>query len=291
MSRRKKTNFEISAVQNDLAYMQYFDRFLNIALSVFQWDNLPDTVDPRYMESALFYSGRAVFFQDDDIGFIALNCTPAGVYNSYGYPTRVNAYSVYDGYKKFLTEKDSVVIFNNYARTPSVLDVQDYAIRLWDLDRIIAVNARAQKTPVLILADEKERMSMLNLYKEYDGNAPVIFGGKNLDLSNIKSISTGAPYVADRLQELKTQIWNEALTYLGVTNVAVQKKERMIRDEVNRMQGGTIASRFSRLQARRDAAEKINNMFGLNIEVNYRLDFVPEVAPDEMPETEIQKDE
>ena len=118
---------------------------------------------------------------------------------------------------------------------------------------------------------------MLNLYKEFDGNTPVVLGDKNLDINAIKALNTGAPYVADQLYQLKTQIWNEALTYLGISNVSVEKKERLISDEVNRTQGGTIASRYSRLQARREACEQINRMFDLNIWCDYREDFVPEV--------------
>ena len=40
-----------------------------------------------------------------------------------------------------------------------------------------------------------------------------------------------------------------------------------------RAMGGVIANRYSRLNARRKACEQINNMFGLNIECNYRDDF------------------
>lgn len=148
-----------------------------------------------------------------------------------------------------------------------------FARRLYNLDRIIDVNANAQKTPVLVQGTEKQRLTLLNLYKEFEGNAPFIFGDKNLDLNALKVLKTDAPYVCDKLYTLKTQIWNEALTYLGISNINIQKKERLITDEVTRNQGGTIASRYSRLESRRQAVEKINAMFGTNIEVNYREDF------------------
>ena len=86
--------------------------------------------------------------------------------------------------------------------------------------------------------------------------------------------------IADKLTELKSQVWNEALTYLGISNVNIQKKERLITDEVARTQGGTIASRYSRLESRRQAAEKINDMFGLDITVDFREDF-QQNTPDE----------
>ena len=114
---------------------------------------------------------------------------------------------------------------------------------------------------------------MLQVYQKWDGNEPVIFGDRDLDMKLVQCLRTDAPYIADKIQSLKTELWNEILTYLGISNISFQKKERMISDEVLRNQGGTIASRYSRLNARRQAADKINDMFGLNIEVNFREDF------------------
>ena len=186
---------------------------------------------------------------------------------------KISLYSAVNGYNKELTIDNSVIIYNNRLRQPGVRYVNMYAKRLWDLDRTIDVNAKAQKTPILVQCTEAQRLTLLNLYKDYDGNSPFIFGDKNLDLTGLKSINTGAPYVADKIYTLKTQIWNEALTYLGISNINIQKKERLITDEVVRNQGGTIASRYSRLKARRQACEEINKMFGLNISVSYSEDF------------------
>ena len=157
--------------------------------------------------------------------------------------------------------------------TNSMLPVMDYAEKLYDLDRAIIVNAKAQKTPVLITCEEKQRLTMKNVYMQYDGNTPFIFGESSLDPKSLQVLKTDAPYVANQLYELKTEIWNEALTYLGISNTNLQKKERMLQDEVVRNQGGTIASRYSRLIERRNACEKINEMFGLNIQCNYREDY------------------
>lgn len=277
--KRGHDYFGESAVQNNLTYIQYADRLTELAISMFEWKNLPDMVDERYLEMTLFLNGNALFFKDEVIGELALDCTPGSSFDVYGNPTLRRAYSRYNSYHKLLKWNNSVIIWNNYLRKNSVLDVRMFARRLYVLDRIIDINANAQKTPVLVQGTDKQRLTLLNLYKEFDGNAPVIFGDKNfkLDGDALKVLTTGAPFVADKIYQLKTQYWNEALTYLGISNVNVQKKERMITDEVNRGQGGTIASRYSRLQARRDAAKKINKMFNLNIEVNYREDFVPEV--------------
>ena len=272
MGRRKKTNFWESAMLNNRTYLQYYNRLTELAVSMFEWKNLPPTVDKRFLELTLFSDGQAVFFKDDVLGHLCLQVATAGGFNVYRIPKERRAYAS-NGYNHSLNENNSVIIYNNYLRNNSRLDVEMFAKRLYNLDRIIDVNANAQKTPVLIACTEQERLTMQNLYKEFDGNAPVIFGDKNLNTKGLSVLKTDAPYVADKLYTLKTQIWNEALTYLGISNINVQKKERLISDEVTRNQGGTIASRYSRLEARREAVEKINKMFGLEIEVNYREDF------------------
>lgn len=271
--RRTKTLFEDSATRNNLTYLQYLNRLTELAISMFEWNNLPDSVDARYIEMGLFNDGMMVYFRDDVVGDLCLNCIASGQFDVYGYPVLRRAWSGYNNYQKLLKPSDSVVIFNNYLRTNSVLDVKMFARRLYNLDRIIDVNANAQKTPVIIQGTEKQRLTLLNMYEKWNGNEPFIFGDKNIDLNVMKVLNTDAPYVCDKIYELKVQIWNEALTYLGISNINIQKKERLITDEVMRNQGGTIASRYSRLESRRQAVEKINQMFDTDIEVNYHEDF------------------
>lgn len=272
MGRKRDTQFGESAYMNNRTYMQYYNRLTELALSMFEWKNLPKTVDARYLEMCLFSDGMCVFFEDEVLGYLGLRCMIGGRLNVYQIPTDRKAYAT-NGYQKELDGTNSVIIFNNYLHTNSMLDVEMFSKRLYNLDRAIDVNANAQKTPVLIQCDESQRLTMKNLYKQYEGNEPFIFGSKGLDANGLKVLQTGAPYVADKLYELKTQIWNEALTYLGISNINAVKKERMITDEVVRNQGGTVASRYSRLESRRQACKQINEMFGLDIWVEYREDF------------------
>lgn len=272
MARRKKTQFATSARENNRAYGIYLQRLTELAISMFDWKNLPDTIDPRFLELTLFTDGQVVFFQDEELGYLGLQCIINGQLNVYRIPIQRRAFAV-NGYQRQLNINNSVIIYNNLLHTNSEPDIRYYARRLWNLDRIIDVNVNAQKTPVLIQSTEEQRLTMLNLYKEYDGNVPVIMGDKNLDINGMKALKTDAPYVSDKIYQLKTQIWNEALTYLGISNLNIQKKERLVADEVTRAMGGTIASRYSRLEARRQACDEINKMFGLEIEVDYREDY------------------
>ena len=273
MKPNPNSKFNNSAYQNKQAWISYFDRLSELAMVMFEWKNLPKEIDERFLELVLFTDGKAVFFWSEEMKeYLCLKCTIGGNYNVYHIPTNRTAYAS-NGFRQELDEKNSVIIYNNYMRTNSAFDIEMYARRLWDIDRSIDINAHAQKTPIIIQCKENQRLTLKNLYQKYDGNEPFIFADKNLDLDGIKVLNTGAPYVADKLYNLRNLIWNEALTFLGINNINVSKKERMITDEVMRNQGGIIASRYGRLEARRKACKQINDMFGLNIEVDYRQDY------------------
>lgn len=269
---KRDGKFWQSARRNNATYLQYYMHLTELAMSMFEWKNLPPTVDARFLELTLFEDGQIVFFKDEELGYLCLQCAVNGGFNVYRIPTNRRAYAV-NGYQKNLTENDSVIIYNNFLRTNSMLDVRNFAERLYNIDRAIDVNINAQKTPILIKCDEQQRLTMLNTYQQYDGNQPVIFGDKALNTNAFQVLNTGAPLVADKLYVLKTQLWNECLTYLGISNINVQKKERLITDEVTRNQGGTIASRYARLESRRQACDQINRMFGLNVSCDYREDY------------------
>lgn len=273
MGRQKKDReFWQSAELNNASYIQYYDRLTELSISMFEWRNLPDSVDPRFLELTLFANGMAVFFKDEVEGFLALQCAISGPLNVYRIPIKRRAYAV-NGFNRELDNTNSVIIYNNMLHKNSMLDVRMFARELYNLDRAISVNANAQKTPILIRCTENERLSLENVYMDYDGNKPIIYGDKQLNPNALSVLKTDAPYVADKLYTLKTQKWNEALTYLGISNVNITKRERLITDEVTRNQGGTIASRYSRLESRRNACKQINKMFKLDIQCDYREDY------------------
>lgn len=262
------------------SYVKYRNQLMELGMSMIGWDfdKIPENqrtfLNDRQIEYHEYYKGATVFFKDEELDeFLCLPVMLSGPYDLDDMPKRRIAYSKNTNYKKELNETNSVVIYNNYLRIPSCYTVDHYASLLSDLEESIAVNCKAQKTPIAILCNENERLSMQNLYEQFDGNYPFIFGQKELNVKDIKSINTGAPFVADKLYQIKMQLWNEALTYLGISNISYQKKERLVSDEVIRNMGGTIASRYTRLEIRREACEKIKKMFNVEVGVDYREDF------------------
>lgn len=267
--------FNMSALDNKRSWVQYHDKLTELAVSMFEWKNLPDGIDPIFLERVLFFDGKILFFKEDVLNkFVVMRFNGSGNFDIYNVPINRQAYSTPNGFTANLTNENSVIIYNNMIRKPSTLDMQIFSKRLYEIDRTIDTNIKAQKTPILILCDEKQRLTLKNMYMQYDGNQPVIYGDKtSLNPNSLQVLQTGAPFLADNLMDLKNRIFNEALTYLGISNINTQKKERMITDEVTRNQGATIANRYSRLEARRRACQQINAMFGLNITCDFREDY------------------
>ena len=228
MKRPKKQTAQFyDSLFDALSYQSFYrDRLTDIALSCVKWKNLPEEIDPRFLEWCLFYDGMAIFFKEDITEkFVCIQVMPSGQFNMYRIPKERTAYAV-NGYQNSdLNETNSVIIYNNLLRKPSVQDIEIYAKKLTNIDLTLNVNVNAQKTPIAIICDETQRLTFQQLYQNYAGNMPFIFGDKGLNLDNVKSINTQADYKGEELNKLKTDIWNEALKYLGVSNVQYQKKE------------------------------------------------------------------
>lgn len=266
MGKVKNAEFWQSQKYNQAGFIQYYNRLMSLSLSMFEWKNMPDSVDVRFLELSLFGDGFCLFFKDDVMGLIALRCALGGQLSIYNIPMNRRAYAP-SGYHAELNDENSVIIWNNELHTNSALDVELYAKILYEIDRIIDINVKAQKTPIFISCDETQRLTMQNLYMKYEGNQPFIFAdNKNITPDAIKVLNTQAPYVAQDLYDLKTRYYNEALGVLGISNISFQKKERMVSDEVIRNMGGTIANRYSRLNARKEACKAINKMFAEDLD-------------------------
>ena len=262
--RVRDTFFNSSLFENKASWNNYTYRLYEMAMSRGAWSGMPQSVDVRYLEQVLITQGAAVFFRDDVLGYLCLPVMLNGKLDVYGNPRDFVAISD-TGYNKNLNVNNGVIIYNNFLRTPNIFDIKYYADRLYQYDRIIDVNINAQKTPILIKADQNEILAMKNVYQKYDGNQPVIYGKKTLSDDSLTVLKTDAPWVADKIYDLKSKIWNEALTQLGIPNSVTTKRERMIKDEVLTAQGAVIATRNSPEKMRQIACEKINKMFDLDI--------------------------
>lgn len=265
---------DLSMMINNKTYIDYLNRLRLIATSLFTWDKLDDyagTGASRFLEQSLYDQGRACFLEDKTLGFLALKVNPSDKLNIYNLPTRVNAWSI--GYNKDYDFEDVVYIMNNELQLPTSDTIQLFAYRLYETERTIDTNLIAQKTPVLIEGDTKTILTLKNVYMQYSGNTPFIFGNKQFDISNkLNVLKTDAPYLIDKLEIHKHEIWNEALTYLGIDNANTDKKERLITDEVE--SNNELINYYLNCfyKTRKKACDEINNKYGLDISIKLNKD-------------------
>lgn len=262
-----------SSILNNKTFIDYFERLKKIALSIFEWVNLPSSMNARYLEETLFYDGQASLLKDNRYGCINTKCCSDGNINIYGLPTRLNCYSytyqeprlLYTGINNQVNQDNScILVQNTWGRIPTCATLDLFAYRLYEAERTCDVNIKAQKTPVLLLTDENQRLTMENMYSQIDGNRPAIFGDKNnLSTDQIRAIKTDAPFVADKVMEYKKEIWNEALTFLGINNIQLEKKERLIADEANSNNELINLNLQSYLAPRQEACKQFNELFNL----------------------------
>lgn len=254
---------------NNETYVDYLDRLKLLATSLFTWDGLDKIAGngaSRFLELSLYEYGRACFIKDDELGYMALRVNPSDTFNVYMLPTKVQAWSI--GYQKNFDFDDVVYIMNNELQVPTARTIGQFAYRLYETERTIDVNLIAQKTPVLIEGDTKTILTLKNVYMQYSGNTPFIFGNKQFDISNkLNVLNTNAPYLIDKLELHKHEIWNECLTFLGIDNANTDKKERLITDEVE--SNNEVINYYLNCfyKTRKKACDEINEKYGLNIEL------------------------
>lgn len=270
----------VSKKLNDLTFTDYYYRLNLIARSVFKWNGLPNCINEKWIERYLFYEGCCLFFEDKTRGFMVCKTTPSGRLNYYDEPTKLTPYGTDYMGKPLDNDKDCVLIQNNDLLLPTHPTIQLYAYRLADISRTIDINISAQKTPYIMTTNDKTKLSSKVLFKQIAGNEIVVYADKALDLDSIKILKTDAPVVFPELQVQKHSIWNECMTFLGVNNANMDKRERLVANEVQANNEQIQISADVMLKARQRACDMINELFGLNVSVELRNDLQTEIPND-----------
>lgn len=270
------SQFANSLYENNMTFHGFYERLMLIALNTIKFKNLPLTISEKFLKIVLYQNGSILYFRDNLIGDLALPYVGTGTFDIYNQPKKRRAYAS-NGYHRYLSKNNSVIIYDNYLQIPMKHIIIQFADRLTEIQRAIDTNVKSQKFPTLILSNEEQRLTMINIYKKYDGNEPVIFANKKLNVDDIKVLNTQSPFVADKLRMLLHDTWNEALTYLGVENGNQDKKERLVADEVSSNAGNVEIQRKIRLDSIQEALDVINIKFNQNIQVCYNSELVSKV--------------
>lgn len=266
-----KDAFRDAMILNNDTYIDYLERMKKICLSMFEWVNLPPSMNARFIEMCLYYNGQAALLYDNEYGYINTMASDGGYINIYGLPTEVICYSYRFNQRRELYTVDTggekgeecILVMNNYERIPTSTSVTLFAYRLAEAQRTADVNIKAQRTPILITTDQKQHLTLKKMYEEYDGNTPAIFADKNLITPDaLKALKTDAPFIANDIMQYKREIWNEFLSFIGVNNLA-EKRERLITSEVDSNNELINLNLQALLTPRKEACKQFNEKYGL----------------------------
>ena len=270
----------VAQISNNITFSYYYYKLMLVAINLFDWINLPNNMESRWIENYLFTDGQCIFFKDPTLSFMVAGVAQDGGLNCYNDPTTLRPVAtnyVYTGNEPLTNGKDCYLIRNNYLRIPEFATIRYYAFKLTNIDRAIDVNVEAQKTPTIITCTDKQKLSLKNAINQRRDNEPVIFTDNSFDKDMITTLDLKTPMVFKDLQLQKHMILNEFFTDIGINNANMDKRERMVANEVEANNEQVKASEDVLLRSREEACKQINRIFGLNISVKRRkLEQIPE---------------
>jgi hypothetical protein len=267
-----KDAFTDAVLLNNRTYVDYLERMKKICLSMFEWENLPESMNARFLEMCLYYNGQCALLYSDEYGYLNTMACDGGNVNIYGLPSAVNCYSFgnFNEYRSLYTtdigeekNKECILVLNNFERIPTAVTVELFAKRLAEAQRTCDVNIKSLRTPLLITTDQKQYYSLKKMYEEFDGNSPAIFADKNvLTPDAIKAMKTDSPVLLQPLMDYKREIWNEFLSFIGVQNLS-EKRERLISSEIDSNNELINLNLQALLIPRKEACKQFNEKYGL----------------------------
>ena len=266
-----KDAFTDAMLMNSRTYVDYLERMKKICLSMFEWSNLPESCNARFLEMCLYYNGQAALLYDSDMGYLNTMACDGGYINLYGLPTEVQCYSYRFNQRRSLyttdigeeKDKECILVLNNFERVPTCVTVELFAKRLAEAQRTCDVNIKSLRTPLLITTDQKQYYTLKKMYEEYDGNTPALFADKNvLTPDAIKAMKTEAPVLLQDIMDYKREIWNEFLSFIGVQNLS-EKRERLISSEIDSNNELINLNLQALLIPRKEACKQFNEKYGL----------------------------
>lgn len=266
MAPRKKRT--LSDWLNKLTFRVLYYHYRNLALNVFEWEGLPEGIEERYIEEALFDEGKLLFFRDPRMSYMALPCHQGSNLDVYGEPLSWRATGF--NYNREYPRDKCVLVENNKSRAPTHDTVMFFVQKLYEVERTQDTNLRTSKVPWIILCDEKQVLSYKEILRKIDANEPAVFGSRGISLSDIQVLPTRGEFIGNELADYSHTVENQLLTFLGVNNCPIDKKERLVSGEVSSNDELVAINAELMLEARQRACDKINELFGLNVSVKLR---------------------
>ncbi len=265
-----RPNYWETADHNSKEVQLYRDWILALAMQRYEWEGLPATCDSRYIEWVLTTQGVATIAFVDPLGWVSTQAALSGAPNIYDNPTSWESIGN-NGHHAHVTPNNGVLIWSNYMRFPEWNFIDIYARRLAQYDITLEANLVQQKIPWILKGPYERQNDMVQMIKQAAGGEPAVIGMKSINEIEVDLMATPVEFKGEELQNAKARTWSEVYTFLGIDNLD-RKGERMIEDEVNANNDPVENRLLDGLSTRRQAAEILNERFGLEVQVIKKKD-------------------
>lgn len=271
--RRGKDDYNIFNLEYAKCY--YFNLLYTLAVSVPTWENLPLEVDKAIMERILINNGSVVFHYDPILGkYLTLVLAEVQKYDTDGRPLLYSATTLFGNIRyRDLTPENSVIIWDNVTQIPTLANIEFYAGRLANLRLTIDQCVKNLKVPYIIRTTSNNKAAVEGILSEVYKFKPAIVEDGVVDLECLKvyTLTENIPESLDASREEFTNTFNEALSSIGIANVSQEesKRERMTEYEVAKTVTGSMIQQESRLKPRLQGAERVNELYKLDLKVAF----------------------
>lgn len=246
-----------------------FNQISLLAKNRFRWEGLPEGIESHNVEEYLFSEGQCAFYDDPSLGLLLLKSNGQGV-NIVGEPINFQLTGQGTGYTQLVSADNCVWVKSNDICLPSLHQVQHYTSMIDEIEKTMYMNLKQQRIPFMIPTNKENELSIKRMFNKVDEFEHAIFYDKRMDMggeTGVDVLSTKVPYLLKDLQEYKNDVTNEMLSWLGLNNTNNNKKERLLVDEVNVNNGHILMNLDNEYKTRKEACDKLNEMYGLNVKV------------------------
>lgn len=255
---------------NSTTFLYYVNTLFRKAMSIYEFNGMPDNWDYDYFVSVLLSQGF-ITVTDTPLGVLPLRCGVSGI-NVFNHPTTVIIANPVIGNLERTIDEDCTLIKISYDYRGILATVYKYAEMLASCDSSITVNLMNSKVTFIGLVENKQQaQSMKAMYDMITRGEPAVFvKGSQINNDTILYNHVKENFVAGEIQILKRKIMSEFLTEIGVNNANTDKRERLTDNEVEANDSEIQLNAGYWLDNIKEGIEKTNKMFGLDLSVELK---------------------
>lgn len=281
---KRNTKNQNTQAENLLAIGLYYSFLRRIAVDAWTFEGLPFEDDDIYRRANCilnenFVLGKLGGLWKESEFFVVGECVAASTLTWYGGATKYQCQtftnSVTRDIKEVATLTASLSPFTNYDIVSIDGLCRHFAALLYECDRCINVNLKAQNTPAILNAPDGQELTFANLYEQIAGHKPVVY---TRDMSPLKSqyddirqivYQTPAPFVAGNVEQLKSMLMSDFMFMLGVNGRTQSKVAQVSSLEVMQDAPTLMVLRNSYETARQNFCDQCKAKFGLDVKATF----------------------